>query len=214
MKSFNLQYADKHGYLTAFNHIKHSLWLNAYANRNRIEKSRVNSVCQDVGYNPCSLEIQSRDTGGGEILSLNSQAIQTICKSKDESTMECIDKLHVSLYVKDKYSVFNQAYHELCMISDLPNLNQVRKVTESLNSQFHIYNSPNNIIGVQHRLRERILQHLTCFIHKKTEEGVDIFPVATIRIKLKRDGTKIGIALNVVNIAFTIIDEGRKLNLL
>lgn len=94
------------------------------------------------------------------------------------------------------------------MISDLPNLSQVRKLTESLNSQFRIYNSPNNIIGVQHSLRERILQRLTYFIHKKTEEGVDI--PSTIKIKLTGDGTTIGRAFNVINIAFTIIDEGRK----
>ena len=94
------------------------------------------------------------------------------------------------------------------MISDLPNFSQVRTLTKSLNSQFLIFNCPNNIIGVQQSLRERILKRLTCFIHKDTEEGTNI--PNTIRIILTADGTKIATGLNVVNIAFTIIDEGRK----
>ena len=118
-------------------------------------------------------------------------------------------KLHTSLYVKDKFPVSNQAYHELSMISDLPNFSQVRTLlTKSLNSQFHIFNCPNNIVGVQQSLRERTLKHLTSFIHKNTEEGTNI--PNTIRIKLTANGTKIATGLNVVNIAFTIIDEGRK----
>ena len=102
----------------------------------------------------------------------------------------------------------NQAYHELSIISDLPNLSRVRKLTETLNSQFHIYNCPNNVIGIQHSLRERILQRLKCFIRKNTENGFNT--PNTIRIKLTADGTRIARAFNVVNIAFTILDEGRK----
>ena len=52
------------------------------------------------------------------------------------------------------------------------------------------------------------MKRLTCFIHKNTEEGTNI--PNTIRTKLTADGTKIATGLNVVNIAFTIIDEGRK----
>lgn len=166
------------------------------------------SICHAEGYTPCSLEMESRDTGECEIISLesfDSQSTRGICKNKDEPTN---DKMHTSLYVKDKFSISNQAYHELSIISDLPNLNEVKKLTKSMNSKFHIYNCPNNIIGVQHSLRERIVQRLTCFINKSIEEGVDI--PNTIRIKLTGDGTKIGRAYNVVNIAFTMIDEGKK----
>ena len=52
------------------------------------------------------------------------------------------------------------------------------------------------------------MKRLTCFICKNTEEGTNI--LNTIRIKLTADRTKIATGLNVVNIAFTIIDEGRK----
>ena len=150
------------------------------------------SICQAEGYDPCSLEIKSRDTGESEILRLT---IQALCKSKDEPMMTANDKLHTSLYVKDNFFVSNQAYHELSMISDLPNFSQVRTLTKSLNSQFHIFNCPNNIIGVQQSLRERILKRLTCLIHKNTEEGVNT--PNTIRIKLTGDGTRITTGLTL-----------------
>ena len=163
------------------------------------------SICEAEGYDLCSLELKSRDTGECETLTVTTQAV---CENKDASIMTSDCKLHTLLYVKDKFSVSNQAYHELSMISDLPNFSQVRTLTKSLNSQFHIFNCPNNIIGVQQSLRERILKSLTCFIHKNTEECSNI--PNTIRIILTADGTKIATGLNVVNIAFTIIDEGRK----
>ena len=93
------------------------------------------SICQAEGYDFCSLELKSRDTGECETLTLTTQAV---CKNKDVSIMTTDCKLHTSLYVKDKFSVSNQAYHELSMISDLPNFSQVRTLTKSLNSQFHI----------------------------------------------------------------------------
>ena len=111
------------------------------------------SICEAEGYDLCSLELKSRDTGECETLTLTTQAV---CKSKDVSIMTSDCKLHTSLYVKHKFSVSNQAYQELSMISDLPNFSQVRTVTKSLNSQFHIFNCPNNIIGVHQSLRECI----------------------------------------------------------
>ena len=50
--------------------------------------------------------------------------------------------------------------------------------------------------------------YIAAFEHKNTEEGFNI--PDTIRIKLTANGTRIGRAFNVVNITFTILDEGRK----
>ena len=77
------------------------------------------SICEAEGYDLCSLELKSRDTGECETLTLTTQAV---CKNKDVSIMTSDCKLHTSLYVKDKFSVSNQACQELSMISNLPNL--------------------------------------------------------------------------------------------
>ena len=49
------------------------------------------------------------------------------------------DKIHSTLYVKDKFSISDQAFHELSLLaSDLPKSYQVKKVAQALNSEFEI----------------------------------------------------------------------------
>lgn len=60
--------------------------------------------------------------------------------------MKTDDKLHTSPYVKDRFAVSHEVCYELSMISNLPNLSKVKKLTKS---QFCISNCPNNITGVQ-----------------------------------------------------------------
>ena len=75
-----------------------------------------------------------------------------------------------------------------------------------MNSTLKITNYPNSVCGVQQSIREWILQRLKYFIHKNSDQGVST--PDTIRIKLTGDGTQIGRESKVVNIAFTILDEG------
>ena len=103
----------------------------------------VNNACKIEGYNPCSLELESRNSGQLEIFTLRKQDL-----SSNELTITADDKVHCSLYAKDKFSVSNEAYHELSVISDLPSISKIRRLTKSLNSNFLISNCPNNIIGV------------------------------------------------------------------
>lgn len=93
-------------------------------------------------------------------------------------------------------------------MSDLPSSSQIKKLTVSLNSQCAIRNCPNEVIGVQQSIRARIVQRLTQFVQKANKEGMAI--PTTIRIKLTGDGTRIARGLNIVNFAFTIIEEGSK----
>ena len=81
-------------------------------------------------------------------------------------------------------------------------------MTISLNSQCDIRNCLNEITGVQQSIKARIVQRLTQFIHKGNKEGMAV--PTTIRIKLTGDGTRIARGLNIVNIAFTILEEGSK----
>lgn len=41
------------------------------------------------------------------------------------------DKLHTSSYVKDKFSISSDAYHEMSILSNLPSLSEVRRLTKS-----------------------------------------------------------------------------------
>ena len=107
------------------------------------------------------------------------------------------------LYVKDKFSISNEAFHELSTLSDLPSSYCIKTLTRELNSQFEILRAPN---GMQQSLRNRVLVCLTRLIANSKEDEIP----NTIRIKLTGDGTLIARGLNVVNIAFTVLEDGQK----
>ena len=154
------------------------------------------------GYHPLSIEVTSK-AGHCEVFNLTSTRPLS-------GTHTNFEKLRSSLYVKDKFGVSFEAFHELSMLSDLPSSSQVRKLTTSLNSQFNIKNTPNNITGVQQSIKERIEHRIKYLIQQNSLVGKPA--PSTIRIKLTGDGTQIGRGLKVVNIAFTVIDEGERAN--
>ena len=61
---------------------------------------------------------------------------------------------------------------------------------------------------MQQSIKTRIIQRLTRYVQKATKEGV--FVPTTIRIKITGDGTRIARGLNIINFAFTILEEGSK----
>ena len=105
-----------------------------------------------------------------------------------------------------KFSVSNEAFHELSMVSNLPNSSQINSLTCTLNEDFSICSTPNGVVGVQQSLWERLMVRLTHLNDKSSEQG-DV--PNTIRIKLTGDGTQIARGLSVVNINFTMLEEGQ-----
>ena len=156
------------------------------------------NCCEYEGFQPCLLELKDKNTGDQLTLDVNKGtfAYKDIKETKYSTTSS---RTHSTLYVKDKFSVSNEAYHELSIISDLPSSNQIKKLTASLNSYCAIQNCPNEITGVQQSIRARIVQRLTRFVQKANKEGMPV--PTTIKIKLTGDGTRIARGLNIVNFA-------------
>ena len=119
------------------------------------------------------------------------------------------DGEHSVIYIKDKFSVSNEAFHELSMVSSLPSSSQIKSLTHKLNDAYNICSTPNGVVGVQQSLRERVIVRLTHLIDIAMEqESLESVP-STIRIKLTGDGTQIARALSVVNVNFTVLEEGQ-----
>ena len=112
--------------------------------------------------------------------------------------------LHFTLYVKDTFSISNQAYHEL---SILPASNQVKKLASTLNSNFEISSTPNGIVGVQQSLWKCLAFHLSHLV--KQYQAMKKQLPSPIKVKLTGDGTQIARGFSVVNFAFTILEEGQ-----
>ena len=158
----------------------------------------VKVACSSEGYDPCSLLLQYKDSGKHELITIN----KITASMGSNKTPE----VHSSLYIKDKFSISNDAYHEISMLSNLSTLTEVRKLTQLMNSKFPISSPPNNVIGAQTNLRARLLYRIECLINRNKKDHISTPQI--IRIKLTANGTRIARSLDVVNIAFTIIDEG------
>ena len=149
-----------------------------------------------MGFKPCSVELQNVDTG----LDISTGSFS----NKENQASDPASKVYSSLYVKDKYSISDQVFHELsAVVSDMPRSYQVKRVTHS---GFKITRTPNGVLGVQQSLRARVTDRVTYLVQKAATDGKDI--PNTIRIKLTGDGTRIARGFSVVNIAFTILEEG------
>ena len=74
---------------------------------------------------------------------------------------EVIDMVLVAcsslLYIKNKLSVSNEAFHKLSMESNLPNSSQIKSLTRTQNDDFNIHSTPNDVVGVQQGLQEHIM---------------------------------------------------------
>lgn len=163
------------------------------------------SFCEETGFKPCSVKLQNVNTGQSEVLDVSAGTFS----NKENQVSDPASKVHSSLYVKDKYSISNEAFHELsAVVSDMPKSCQVKKLTQQINSMFKITQTPNGVLGVQQSIKARVTVRLTHLIEKAAKDGKDV--PNTIRVKLTGDGTKIARGFSVVNIAFTMLEEGSR----
>jgi len=92
------------------------------------------------------------------------------------------------------------------MLSDLPLSSQIKKLKSSLDSKYDTKTPPGNTIGVQQSLKARMTPCLKTIIQNTKPEDIP----SRFQIKLTGDGTQIGRGYGVVNIAFTVLEEGTK----
>ena len=93
---------------------------------------------------------------------------------------EISSRLHTASYLKDKFSISHNGYHQLSMISDLPNSSQIKKCPTYLNAQFDIQDAPEGIVWVQQRIKPRLHLFLTNIAKNAIESNTPLS--STIRI--------------------------------
>ena len=172
-----------------------------YHRKRKLAKNleNITSLCESSTYKPCNMEVQNIDTGVCEVINFRTGQFKHIDTKEDNS-------VHSTLYVKDRYAISDHSYHELSMLSDLPSSSKIKKLKSELNSQYDIKKAPGNTIEVQQSLKARMTLCLKNIVDNTKPEDVP----SCFRIKLTGDGTQIGRGYSVVNIAFTILEEGTK----
>ena len=161
--------------------------------------SQALSFLENEGVQPSTITLVHNSTSETEILDLESGAYK-----KPESTSTINDKPELALFVKDRFGLSDLAYHELCMICEqLPRLCKLKQLSKHLNSQWDIKPCPDNN-GIQQSLASRVTERVKYLLKKKS-----ISPGDVLRLKLSGDGTKICRKLNLINITFTLLNEGK-----
>jgi len=128
------------------------------------------NFCESKGFKLQSVEFQNANTGEVDVLDISTGKF---C-DKENLTTSLDDRAHSLLYVKDKSSISNKAFHELASIVPalLPKCGQVKKNSHTLNSEIAIKRTPNNIMEVQQSLRLRLTSKL---VEQAPRDGKD-FP--------------------------------------
>ena len=126
----------------------------------------------------------------------------------EELTEHESDRVSMMLYIKDRYNVSGQAYQELSKVcKEMPRHYSIKLKIRELKSLWNIHPTPNNTCGIQQKLEERLsarIQHLIL----ATSPEAEFQREKAIRVKISGDGTRIGKRLHVVNVTFTLLDEG------
>ena len=83
---------------------------------------------------------------------MNTETCQEVF-GQDAISDDDLDTLNMILYVKDRYNVSGQAYHEFAKIcKQLPWHWKIKKRIKELNNQWNIHPTPEGTHGVQQRL--------------------------------------------------------------
>ena len=97
----------------------------------------------------------------GEVITFENQDGKPKIKLKESSTETEDVLIKKNLYIKEKYSISNEAYHELAMTNpELPSSYRLLKAAKQINSESIIRSTPGKAIGVQQSLKERLTKRL------------------------------------------------------
>lgn len=130
----------------------------------RIKRQRTSNCIDSLawlqleGYTPRKLELSNNSTGTLETLALQQLEVQNIFGANAHSmTTDKCDVISMMLFVKDRYDVSNNAYHEMARICHaMPRHYFLKKRIAELNKHWNIKPTPQGICGVQQSLQDRL----------------------------------------------------------
>ncbi|XP_046573163.1 uncharacterized protein LOC124281178 [Haliotis rubra] len=153
-------------------------------------------------YNMEAVSVDVRQEDGKRLrLSLDKNSVSDV--KEENGSVTDLDAL---LYVKDSENISNKAYHELSMVvPDMPRLHSVVKRAKEINVDVKIRDTPNDTVGVQQSLRDRLTNCVSNIV--ASGKGQAILSKQSVNVKLTGDGTELGRRKKVINFGFTILDE-------
>ena len=117
-----------------------------------------------------------------------------------------LDYVDLLLYIKDKFHILDRAWHEISQISkELPTKYSLKQRIKALDNQWTIKLTPGETDGVQISFKDSLLEQVERIVIQE-----EIAPCDVLKIKLSGDGTRVGKRLQLLNVTYSIINEGKK----
>ena len=150
------------------------------------------------------VEVFNSDTNQYETFQLVDDDI-VFTDNIQELTDDDMDNINLWIYVKDKFNISNEAWHELSMKSkSIPNMYSIKQKVKLLNSNWNLFATPGEAEGIQISFKESLKEQISRLQTKGD------FKDSTIKVKVSGDGTNIGKRLKIVNFTYTILNEKDK----
>ena len=139
--------------------------------------------CADDNFIHRRVEMANTETG--EIVTVENQDGKPVIKSKEANKESEDSLLRKNLYIKDKYNISNEAYHELAMTNpEIPSSYRLLKTVKEINSESIIRSTTGKAIGIQQSLKERLMKRLHHLLKVNPN-----FQQSVIQVKITGDGT-------------------------
>ena len=108
------------------------------------------------------------------------------------------DNINMWVYVKDKFNISNEAWHELAMkCKDMPTKYKICKHLDKLhvNANWNLKSTPGEAERIQISFKESLEEQI-----KRLQENGVLDKATTIKVKISGDGTNIGKRLKLENV--------------
>lgn len=138
----------------------------------RLKKRRVDectaalSWLEEEGLTPVKVIVVGKDSGEARDITLRTDLERALNLNGEHINSEEVDMISMMLYVKDKYHVSGNAYHEMASLChQMPRHYKIKQKISELNSKWNFRPTPEGTIGVQQPLMERLgccLERLVC----------------------------------------------------
>ena len=114
-----------------------------------------------------------------------------------------------TLYVKEKFNIFDKAYHELSMVHpSLPRWSTLNKISKDMDCNSTIFPTPGPILGIQQSLKNR----LTIRLEHMVKINPSLKNESTVKVKITGDGTQVSRSMHVLVLVFTSLDGNENPN--
>lgn len=138
----------------------------------RLKKRRVEectaalSWLEEEGLTPVKVTVMDTNLGEFRDITLRTDLERALNLTGEHMNSEEVDMISMMLYVKDKYHVSGNAYHEMASLCrQMPRHYKLKEKISELNSRWNFRPTPVGTIGVQQPLMERLgccLERLVC----------------------------------------------------